>query len=314
MPHSKPLVPPELQILWYLNTRMDLHPRNKNILNNLSKGYEGELEFFHLLEEKLTSECIRLYGLLLESNQTEFQIDNLLIYQNTIYMNEVKYYQGDFFVKDDKWYALASEKEIRNPILQLQRSEYLLRQLLQQMGVHLKIEPRLIFVHPEFTLYQALYDHPIIFSTQLNRYMQKLNNTPSQLTSKHHNLADQLIQRHITTSRHERLPEYDFDGLEKGIVCELCRGVMHSFTIYKLHCENCEHEESMGAGIMRSITEFHTLFPNRRITTSVIHDWCGSIHSKKSIRKILTKNMELVRNGRFSYYVFNKNSHMTSKN
>ena len=311
MPHSKPLVPPELQILLYLDARMDLLPRDKKNLNNLRKGYEGELNFFHLLEKKLTSKCIRLYDLLLESNQTEFQIDNLLIYQNTIYMNEVKYYGGDFLVRDDKWYVVASEREIRNPILQ--RSEFLLRHLLQQMGVHLKIETRLIFVHPEFTLYQAPYDQPLIFPTQLNRCMQKLNSTPSRLTSMHHNLAEQLIHRHITTSRHERLPEYDFDGLEKGIVCELCGGFMNSFTIYKLHCENCEHEESMGLGIMRSITEFHTLFPNRRITTSIIYDWCGNIYSKKSIRKILTKNMELVRNGRFSYYVLNKKSRMTFK-
>lgn len=141
MPHSKPLVPPELQILLYLDARMDLLPRDQKNLNNLKKGYEGELKFFHLLEKELTSKCIRLYDLLLESNQTEFQIDNLLIYQNVIYMNEVKYYGGDFFLRNDKWYVAASEKEIRNPILQLQRSEYLLRQLLQQMGVHLKIEP-----------------------------------------------------------------------------------------------------------------------------------------------------------------------------
>src|SRR5690625_3971565 len=105
MPHSKPPVPSELQILLYLDARMDLLPRDKKNLNNLQKGYEGELNFFHLLEEKLTSKCIRLYDLLLESNQTKFQIDNLLIYQNTIHMNEVKYYQGDFLVRDNKWYT-----------------------------------------------------------------------------------------------------------------------------------------------------------------------------------------------------------------
>lgn len=116
MLHHKPLVSPELQILLYLDARMDLLPRDKKNLNNLEKGFEGELKFFHLLEKKLTSKCIRLYDLLLESNQTEFQIDNLLISQNTIHINEVKYYQGDFFIRDDKWYVVNTKQEIRNPM------------------------------------------------------------------------------------------------------------------------------------------------------------------------------------------------------
>lgn len=104
------------------------------IFYNLEKGYQGELMFYELLEVELTSKCIRLYDLLLECNQTEFQIDNLLIYQNTIIMNEVKNFDGDFFIKDNKWYAVSTRNEIRNPIQQLQRSEYLLRQLLQQIS------------------------------------------------------------------------------------------------------------------------------------------------------------------------------------
>lgn len=307
MPHSRPLVSPELQILSYLNTRMDLQPHDKKNLNNLKKGYEGERKFSLLLEEDLSSQCIRIYDLLLESNRTEFQVDNLLIYQNTIYMNEVKYYKGDFVVKDDNWYLVAPEKEIRNPMLQLQRSVFLLRQILQQIGANFQVEARLIFVHPEFTLYQAPYDNSFVFPTQLNQYIQKLNKTPSKLTDKHHNLAEQFMRRHITTSKHERLPDYHFDQLKKGIVCSSCKGFMEAFTIYKLQCENCGCVESTETGIMRSIIEFHTLFPNSRITTSVIHNWCNNIHSKKGIRRILMKNMELVQNGRFSYYVFKNN-------
>src|SRR5690606_17826779 len=113
---------------------MELSTNDKKNFYNLEKGYQGELMFYELLEEELTSKCICLYDLLLECNQTEFQIDNLLIYQNTIIMNEVKNFDGDFFIKDNKWYAVSTRKEIRNPIKQLQRSEYLLRQLLQQIS------------------------------------------------------------------------------------------------------------------------------------------------------------------------------------
>ncbi len=305
MPHSKPRKSFELQILSFLNIRMDLSPHDKKNLHNLEKGYEGERKFFLLLEKELTNECIRIYDLLLEINQTEFQIDNLLIYQNTIFMNEVKYYEGDFIIRGDKWYMLPSEMEIRNPMLQLQRSEFLFRQILQQIGAHFNIEARLVLVHPEFTLYQAPYDHPIIFPTQLNRYMQKLKHTPSRLSSKHHKLAERLISRHNNTSRHKRLPEYQFNDLEKGIVCESCKGFMDAIRIVKLRCGKCGHEERTDSAVMRA-SEFHLLFPDKRIHTSIIYDWCKVINSKKSVRKILMENMELIRNGKYSYYIFKK--------
>src|SRR5690625_343344 len=146
--HREPRVSPELQTLRSLSPRLNLSAKHKKNLSNLEKGYQGEWNFFQLLVKKLTSNCIRLYDLLLECNQTEFQIDNLLIFQNTIFMNEVKNFAGDFYVKDDQWYAVAKGKEIRNPLPQLQRSEFLLRQLLQQLGVHFQLEAQLVFVHP----------------------------------------------------------------------------------------------------------------------------------------------------------------------
>jgi len=306
MPHSKPLMPSELQIFSSLNARMNLTSNDKRIFHNLQKGYEGELKFSRLLEKGITGDCIQLYDLLLESNQTEFQIDNLLIYQDTIFMNEVKYHEGDFLVSGDKWYMISSEKEIRNPIFQLQRSEFLLRQLLQQIGFHFNVEAKLVFVHPEFTLYQAPYDQPIVFPTQLNRYIKQLNYTPSRLTDKQHNLAKQLIHRHITTSRHERLPDYHYDDLKKGILCKACGGFMIPIRSAKLYCEICRQEEPTNLAVMRAVAEFYQLFPNKRINISIIHDWCKIIKSKERIRKILLDNMQLIRNGRYSYYIFNK--------
>src|SRR5690625_2703074 len=311
MPHSKPLMPSGLQIFSSLNARMNLTSNDKRIFHNLQKGYEGELKFSRFLEKGITGDCIQLYDLLLESNQSEFQIDNLLIYQDTIFMNEVKYHEGDFLVSGDKWYMISSEKEIRNPIFQLQRSEFLLRQLLQQIGFHFNVEAKLVFVHPEFTLYQAPYDQPIVFPTQLNRYIKQLNHTPSRLTDKHHNLAKQLIHRHITTSRHERLPDYHYDDLKKGILCNACGGFMITLSIFKLNCNNCGYGEYMDSGIMRTVSEFHKLFPNRKITTSAINNWCNNVCSKKSIRNVLMKNMNFVQNGKYSYYTFNKKPHMT---
>ena len=124
------------------------------------------------------------------------------------------------------------------------------------------------------------------------------------MTNMHHNLAEQLIRRHNTTSKHEHLPDYDFDHLEKGIVCSLCSGFMFAVRMANLRCKNCGYTEQTETAVMRTVFEFHRLFPNRKITNSTIYDWCKVINSKYRIRKILMENMKLVRNGKYSYYIF----------
>ena len=61
------------------------------------------------------------------------------------------------------------------------------------------MEAHLVFINPEFALYQTPLDQPIILPNQLNRFMKKLNKTTSKLTSKHTQLAEKLISLHQTT-------------------------------------------------------------------------------------------------------------------
>ncbi|MEH6988240.1 nuclease-related domain-containing protein [Cytobacillus firmus] len=62
----------------YLNTRMELTEKEKQHWANLEKGYEGEVKF-DLLTEKLTEERLVIHDLLLEVNNSYFQIDTLII-------------------------------------------------------------------------------------------------------------------------------------------------------------------------------------------------------------------------------------------
>jgi hypothetical protein len=117
---------------------------------------------------------------------TKFQIDTAIIFQETINLFEVKNYEGDYFYNTDKFYTI-SEKEIQDPLDQLKRCEFLLRQLLQNLGFNIK--GWIIFINPEFTLYQSPQNTPIIFPTQLNRFMKKLNSKSSKLNKEHKKLA-----------------------------------------------------------------------------------------------------------------------------
>lgn len=302
--HSKPQPPLELQVLSHLSSRMHLPASSRTNLRNLKKGYQGERTFYQLLEKNLTSKCIPLFDLYLEYNQTEFQIDNLLIFQNTIFMNEIKNYENDFLIKDTDWYAIPTRKEIRNPLLQLKRSEFLLRQLLLQIGFPLQIEANIVFVNPEFMLYQAPYNEPLIFPTQLNRYIHKLNSIPSKPTTQTRKLAGKLVSYHKSEYSRMRLPEYQYDQLKKGIICPSCRGLLNKFSRVNLQCTRCGNKESIDSATKRSIIEFHLLFPVRPITISAIYEWCGMVVSKYVIRKILSHNLSQISRGRSTHYIY----------
>jgi hypothetical protein len=50
------------------------------------------------------------------------------------------------------------------------------------------------------------------------------------------------------------------------------------------------------------VGEFKLLFPDRKITTNVIHDWCRVVHSKKTINRILGKNLIIKGVHQWTYY------------
>ncbi|MDQ0270557.1 nuclease-related domain-containing protein [Cytobacillus purgationiresistens] len=188
----KPLIDSvDFSLMQYLNKRLIMPPQKKQYLENLTKGAEGERHWEGWLNQ-LSNESIILYDLTLEYKHTIFQIDALCIFQKTIIAFEVKNYEGDFYINGDIW-SSASGSEIKNPLLQVQRSESLLRPLLKTLNIQLPIEYYLVFVHPDFMLYQAPPHKKMIFPQQINRYIRHLNNIPSKMSRAHRDIAEHFI-------------------------------------------------------------------------------------------------------------------------
>lgn len=287
----------ELTLLSYLHNRITFPEEEVKYYLKLEKGFEGEQLFDKWLEQ-FSHDRFILNDLLFEVNNTTFQIDTLLITQETLYQFEVKNYEGDFYVDGENWFA-NSGKEIKNPLLQLLRSESLLRQLIQNLGINIPIKSYLVFMNPEFHLYQAPRNLPIIFPTQLNRFMEKLNKNQSKLNGRHKKLAEQLLSKHIIESPYKRLPKYEYAELVKGIVCPNCQ----SFLDATLTCANCEYNEDTTSAILRSAKEFNMLFPDKKITTNSIYEWCNKNKSKRTILRILSNNFQYVGYGKSGYYI-----------
>lgn len=289
----------KIKILRSLNTRMNLPESDKKYFFNLKKGFEGEV-MFDKLTEKLQSESLILNDLLLKSNNTTFQIDSFII-QETLYLFEVKNYEGDYFYQSDNFYSMNGNK-IQNPLHQLNRSESLLSQLFLKHGYRIPIEAWVVFINPAFTLYQAPKNKPVIYPTQLDCFMKKLNSSTSKLIERHHKLAELLVSSHQHESPYTELPKYEFGQLKKGGTCKEC----HSFSTFvnerKISCDDCGFEEGIESAVMRSVRELKLLFPDKKITTNDVLDWCQVELAKARITRILKKNLKAIGYGQWSYY------------
>ncbi|MGG1397997.1 nuclease-related domain-containing protein [Bacillus salipaludis] len=293
-------VPFDLIKMRSLHARMNLTPTEKKYYLNREKGFAGEV-MFDKLTEKLESDCLILNDLLFELNNTEFQIDTTIIFQNTISLFDVKNYEGDYYMTSDRFYT-KSDEEISNPLLQLERSQSLLRQLLKSIGYQMPVEASVVFINPEFTLYQTPLDKPIIFPTQVNRLMKNLNSVRSKLNDRHTKLAEKLVSLHKTKSRNTKMPAYEYDQLEKAILCGSCHSPSITVGEKKIVCGICGAEESIDSAILRTVRELMILFPDLKITTNLVQDWCRVIMSKKTIRRVLKEIFKAVGDGRWLYF------------
>ena len=107
---------------------------------------------------------------------------------------------------------------------------------------------------------------------------------PPQLNGKHKMIADKLISLHIEESPFKQLPSYDYDQLRKGITCLKCNSFYTFINGSNSVCNECGHEELLASAVMRSVREFKLLFPDRKVTTKGIYEWCKVVQSKKRIK------------------------------
>lgn len=291
----------ELLIFRSLDTRMELSQSEKQYLSNLKKGYEGEMKFDSLVEG-LSEKFLILNDLLLESNNSLVQIDSLFITQNLLIPSEIKHFEGNYFYEKDNFYTCTTKKEITNPLHQLNRIETLLRQFLQKSGYPFGIKGNLIFIHPEFFLYQAPQNEKIIYWPQWNSFFKYLNEQSSKLTTRHYDLADFLAESHQKENPYAKHPSYQYEQLQKGILCGRCLSFMSIYSQRKVICKKCGQSESIEGAVVRNVKEVRVLFPNKKITTDFIYDWCHIIKSKRLITSILKKNFNMLGYGQWTYF------------
>jgi hypothetical protein len=302
MPFKSRTVPVILMKLRILDHRMELSDEDKSYYFYKEKGFEGELQF-DALTEKLPNNSYILNDLQLKINNNECQIDSALTFYDTTKLFDVKNLEGEFIYYPDKLHKLSGkEKVYQNPLGQLNRFKILFHQQLELLGSKLPVEAYVIFINPNFTLFNAPPNLPIILPTQINSFMKKLSHKPDRLNSGHLRLAEQLKSLHLPElSKSSQLPTYSFGSMKKGMSCKICFHLGLVVNGGKADCLICGFVETVEAAVVRSVEEIRLLFPEMRITTNLVFEWCGVV-GKKRISRILIKYFDMKGVSRWSYF------------
>lgn len=290
----------ELRLYRSLNARSNLFIDDENYLSFLEKGFEGEKRFDEMTS-KLSDDWYFVDDLLFECNKSEFQIDSIGTTGDALHFFEVKNFEGDYYIEGDRWYK-TPKIEIKNPYEQLKRTESMLRKLLYENKINIRIEPHLVFVNPDFHLFHAPMNLPIIFPNQLNRFMNQLQMLP-KLNINNINMLEKLLALHKCESKYSQFPNYDYNQFNKGFICVSCNSFITLIKKGKLVCHRCGCEEKISSGIIRSAEELKFLFPDKKITTNAVYEWCEIFKSKKRIRMILHNHFKMIGHGKYSYFV-----------
>lgn len=299
---------PPTSLLRYeaLTSRKHLSPGDKRRYSLLQKGFAGEKRLATVLQSQHYRNMIPLFNCLFEIMDKEFEIDCLLLTSDTIFLLEVKNYTGNYYIENDHIHHFPSNKQIYNPVTQLDRTEFLFERLLSDMQVNMKVRSFVVFVNYNFVLYEASLQLPIIFPSQINNFLEKTNRNAPVLTNNVKQLAKMLISRRKDSSTYERVPSYSMGELQKSVYCESCLSKINRYNRYNFTCSNCERTISTTDVVIHSVAQYHLLFPEEKITTSNIFKWCGQCFTENYIRNVLANHLTAKSTGRHTHYVYKK--------
>src|SRR5699024_10874483 len=121
--------------------------------------------------------------------------------------------------------------------------------------------------NPDFTLYGATPQLPLIFPPQIHRFLTRINENTNPISEKERLIAQRLLQQIKENTVHEDRPVFKLEDLRKGVYCENCRSQLQGEGRTYITCSNCKKRITMEEALLVAITQFHLLFPNKKIRT-----------------------------------------------
>lgn len=291
----------ELLLLHAVSSRMKLDAKTLKRLLNLEKGLIGERWFLEWLL-RLGWNVMVIPDLKTKINHSSVQVDTIVIAGNTVYLFEVKNYEGEYYFEEGRFFFCNGE-EYNSPLKQIEKIELAIRQLLRSWGSNFRIEYYVVFVNPSMGLTQMRRTDPIIMPHQLDRRFSTFRKNAPYATAADRRMGERLVGLHDQSLSFIDIPDYDVTAMGQGMRCRGCNGLDTVIVRRKCLCRTCGRIEPMHTSILDAAKDYRLIHRVNKINVPDIEEFCGGMVSQKSIRTALNKEYDHIAKSNYSYYI-----------
>ena len=279
-----------LRMLHALNDRMILTNRLRWRLGHFEMGYQYEC----WADEQFAHGNWFVINSLSLSNEGEFvvQMDLLVLTGDKILLYELKAYSQPINdCRDGTIQYEENGEKYPHPINQLENAHRRLQNLIDALGVDLKIESYVMLTHPEsYIMNLPSWTKNLLIQSQISGHIleQMRNAKPVTAQTKHY-YALLKAQDHDTSEYNSMIPEYSYDQLRKVVKCPQCFGVIWEIPKFKkyLMCPCCGENVAV-RDIARLAMEDYLILFKEKPTMHKLHEWCGGKFLKHRLYQMLS--------------------------
>lgn len=273
--------PKSLCVMECLRGRMAFSKEEERSYWQGVRGYEGECCF-----DSFTKDFVPINDLTIKEGQTA-QLDTLLVTEYTLYLFDVKNFDGQIMVRDGILYH-NQERLVNNPLERLERAKVLLEKKLLLHHIRIPVVANLVFINPDMIIYGHHPDLPILLHPQIKPYLEKISRGSLVKVEK---LAQMVADFHTEDNPYTALQmmKYEYDNLKKGIFCPSCRVSMNAVSGRTVQCRKCAYKNSKTQAFLRMMDEYHILFPDKKVSVQNMYEWCGGMISKRTIHTLFER-------------------------
>lgn len=282
-----------------LSKRAILTEEEEKRLSWLQRGFEGEQLYDQIFDEVGHKDLNIFRDIWIQADKSLTQIDALIVTDETVFINEIKNYSGNYKYENNIW-QIGKIQISDDPIIQSKRAASKLIKIFRENKINVKTDFNIIFPNPYFILST---DDSYCRSKTVKREMMKQYFRSQQQLSSWSN-ADrivQIIQDHIVLE-----PQYkasiDQSRLTLGRQCLKCSSFELNLNRYSTTCKICSDKATNKDHVQAAIRDHNILFTLSNIKSRDIRTFINNEVSKSTVKRYINDLCLLNNKGKHATY------------
>lgn len=244
---------------------------------DLLRGFEHECKVDRIIEE-ISANWITIPGFsYYELFKKNFQLDLLLVTGEEIFVSEIKGYRNDLHFDKDGVIFNSKGTKIDDPLEQVKVATEKFQDLLDRLGIELKVRYNVIIATEEGVIYGLSKGKPFLLQNQVKDYYTKVANAAVPPSNYIKNKINQLLSYEKDWShRWPNMPIYSFNGMEKGVYFGCCGREVGEIPprTYEVTCSHCQKKYKILDLVYQAFKDY-VFFFYEKPSIFRLHKWIG---------------------------------------